>query len=419
MIESIVVTLREGVEAALVVAILIAYLSRIGRNELNRFVYNGVLAAVLGSVAAAWVFQRIAINQEAFEGVLLLVAAVFVTTFLLWMHRAARYLRAEIESRVDRVLARGSRRAVGAGLFLLTFIMILREGVETVIFLGAISMSTDSLWALLGAVVGLALSVVFAVLFVRGSLRINLRRFFQVTEVVLLLFVLQLLINSYHELSEAGWVPAGPGSMAVVGPIVSYNIVFIFAILAIPVLAFLFARPAAEADAGQEERGPELRKRLAASRRALRVRRATAAIGLFILAFLSLDFVYSSDVPSLDPAVPLEAREGMLRIPVAMLADGGLHRFAYRLDGTDLRLLAIKTGEDRYATALDACELCGPLGYYQDGDRVICLNCTADIYVPTIGRAGGCNPIPLPSVSTADSILVDIEVLAEHVEVFR
>jgi FTR1 family protein len=419
MIESLVVTLREGVEAALVVGILIAYLNRVGRPELDRYVYWAVLAAVAGSIVGAYLLQDLAVNEEALEGVLLLIAAVFVLTFLLWMHQAAKHIRAQIETRVDRILARGSPAAVGAGLFLFTFVMVFREGVETAIFLGAISISTSTLWSLFGGVIGLALALVFAVLFVRGSVRIDLRRFFQVTEVVLFIFVVQLLINSYHELSEAGWAPATPRSMAIVGPIVSNNVLFIISILAIPVLVLFFSRSADRRQVASTMRGPEWRKLRAAEKKVARTRRAAALVGLSLVAFLSLDFVYSSDSPELEPPVPIEATNGVVAIPVAAVDDGQLHRFSYDVGEISMRILVIRIEEGRYATALDACPICGKIGYYQEEDRVICINCQADIYIPTIGQEGGCNPIPIPSENVGDAIVLNPDVLAKNAEVFR
>jgi len=140
---------------------------------------------------------------------------------------------------------------------------------------------------------------------------------------------------------------------------------------------------------------------------------------LSILAFLSFDFVYGSNTPSIGPATPLQAENGRITIPVADVDDGQLHRFSYTVDGTPVRFLVIKTAADRYATTLDACQVCGQIGYYQEGNRVICLNCAADIFVPSIGQSGGCNPMPILSQRVGDTVMIQADVLAKNVEVFR
>lgn len=212
MIASLVITLREGIEAALVVGIVLAYLSKTGRKELTRFVYVALAAAVAASVVLAAVFQLAGLDPDNpyVEGVILAVAGLFVVTMVLWMRKAARGLKAKMEKRLETITSREGGRAIGWGLFGFTFIMVLREGVETVLFLKAAALGTEaSVTALAGALIGVGLAVSFAVLFIRGAVQINLPRFFRYTSVALLVLGAKLLLGSIHEFSELGLFPVG------------------------------------------------------------------------------------------------------------------------------------------------------------------------------------------------------------------
>jgi high-affinity iron transporter len=212
MLASLVITLREGIEAALIVGIVLMYLRKTGRTSLSRHVYVGAGAAVLASAGLAFLFETIGFKAENpyFEGILLAVAGLLVISMVVWMQRAAKGLRAKMENRLEVMTGTRSGRALGWGLFAFTFVMVLREGIETVLFLKAATWGVEASAAVLaGALVGLGLAVSFAVLFVRGSVRLNLPRFFRYTSLALLLLGAMLLIDILHEFGELGILPIG------------------------------------------------------------------------------------------------------------------------------------------------------------------------------------------------------------------
>src|SRR5689334_14637740 len=131
MLQSLVVSLREGVEAALIIGIAITYLRKTGRYHSVKMVYIALAAAIAASIAGAVVLQRVTINQEAFEGYIFLVSAFFVATMLYWMNKTARGLKGEIEQRLEQ--ASGQPTASSWGIFFFVFFMVLREGIETVL----------------------------------------------------------------------------------------------------------------------------------------------------------------------------------------------------------------------------------------------------------------------------------------------
>lgn len=218
VLESFVVSLREGVEVALVVGILLAYLSRSGRRAYGRFVMLGLGAAVLASLAGAVAIQRYGLDPEnpVAEGSLMFVAAGLVTSLLVWMWRTGWSIRRRLEHRLDALVGQTETAAVESraafAVFLFAFLMVLREGVETVLFLTALSGTAGSrpLANLAGGGLGLLFAVVFGVILVRGSLHINLRRFFAVTGVVLVILVVRLIAGGLHEFFEAGLLPSAP-----------------------------------------------------------------------------------------------------------------------------------------------------------------------------------------------------------------
>jgi high-affinity iron transporter len=417
MFEALIVTLREGVEAALVVGIIVAFLRKEGYERHLGAVWGGIAAAAVASLAGAWALYRWAVNEEAFEGVLYLGSALIVGSMMIWMWRHSHSISGEMQGSLSRILSRERTAPVAAGLFFFTFLMVFREGVETVLFLSALSLTTSGLMAVTGVLIGLALAIAFGVLFVRGSLRIDLGRFFKITGIALGIFVLQLLVNGYHELAEAGWLPANERTMATIGPLVQNQFFFIAAVVLLPLLMLLI--PGRQREEAPAE-GAAARLERARSQRQARARTAGATLGVAILAILGFGFVYAQPPAALSPATPVQVgADGAVRIPLSAFQGTALQRFAVTIEGTPVRFFAIPVEEGgEIATAFDACEICGTRGYYQDGPSVTCLHCGSAIYPPSIGQKGGCNPIPLPSRVEGDALVLSGADLAAGAAIF-
>src|SRR2546427_9142929 len=236
MLQAFIVTLREGVEAALIVGITLAYLSKIGRPELRKSVFAALIAAFVGSIGIAILLSRTQWNQDIFEGWIMLAAAFFVVTMIIFMMQTGRALKGQIERKVGQLAGRNA----AFGLFLFVFLMVLREGVETVLILGAVSLNSTELLSFLGTLLGVSIAVLFGVMFVKGSVRINLQKFFRVTTVILFFVAAQLTISGLHELSENGVLPSSREEMALIGPIVRNDLFFFVTIVALAALMVLF-----------------------------------------------------------------------------------------------------------------------------------------------------------------------------------
>lgn len=226
------VTLREGFEASLIVGIVLAFLDRAGRREGFWPVWAGAAAALAVSACLAAVLFAVGAELEgrseaAFEGATMLLAAGLLTWMIFWMRRQARTIRRDLEAQVGHALARGSALA----LALVAFVGVLREGVETALFLFSTVEGSDTLSATASASAGLVGAVVLGYLFYKGASRLDLRRFFTATSVLLLLFAGYLLAQGVHELAEAGVLPESEPLL-----------VGAFTSLAVPAL-YLFLRP--------------------------------------------------------------------------------------------------------------------------------------------------------------------------------
>src|ERR1700757_4412388 len=236
MLQAFIITLREGVEAALIVGITLAYLAKIGRNDLRKSVYVALGTAFAGSIAIAVVLSRLNWNQDIFEGWIMLVAAVFVVTMIVFMMKTGRKLKGEIEGKIGLF----ARDDAWIGLFLFVFLMVLRGGVETVLILSAVKLNSTELVSFIGTVLGVGVAILFGVMFVKGSVKINLQKFFRITTAILFLVAAQLVISGLHELSESGVLPSSQREMAIIGPIVSNDWFFFVTIFALAALMILF-----------------------------------------------------------------------------------------------------------------------------------------------------------------------------------
>ena len=205
MLQAFVITLREGLEAFLIVAISLAYLRKTGRHALVPAIHWGIAASVALSVGAGLLLAR-ARNQSLWEGVLGIAAAFLVASLTVHMWRAGRYMKKEIEGKLEASSGRVGAAAFW-GVFSFTLLMITREGMETAMLMNALLFQVKALNITAGALGGTLAAAFIAWLWSRYGHRVNLARFFQVTAIFLLVFVVQLFIYGFHELAEAHVLP--------------------------------------------------------------------------------------------------------------------------------------------------------------------------------------------------------------------
>jgi len=208
MLAAFLLAVREGLEAALIIGIVLSALRQTQRRELVPAVWTGVLAALLVCSGVALGLNSLGLRLEGaaeqiFEGITMLLAAALLTWMIFWLSRQAPGLKADLEA--------GTRRASQAGwwsLCGLAFLAVLREGVELALFLTAASLTAGAQPTLIGALLGLAVAVLLGLLAFASTVRLDMQAFFRVTGFLLLLFSAGLVAHGIHEFNEVGWIPA-------------------------------------------------------------------------------------------------------------------------------------------------------------------------------------------------------------------
>jgi FTR1 family protein len=415
MLSALVVTLREGVEAALIVGITLVYLSKIGRSDLRRTVYFALIAALIGSVVGAVALSYMPINQDKVEGWVMLVASVFVVSMVIFMMRTARKLKGEIETKVGSLAGGGSQW----GLFTFVFLMVFREGIETVAILAGVSLNSTELMSFLGTLLGVALAVVFGVMFVKGSVRIDLRKFFKVTTVILFFVAAQLIISGLHELSESGVLPSSKREMSLIGPIARNDYFFPVTMLALVAMMILLEYRSRKPEAAMATTSKAEERKIQWNAKRERRWAVLVCVTAFVfITTITAEVIYAEGPPPLSQATEVNFVNGKAIISTKDLPQGELQRYSVNINGAKVRFLLYRKPDGKVASVFDACQICGGIGFYKGTNGIICKNCAAPVNPQSVGQSGGCNPIPLQSTQDGDSVVISLTDVAQQVGQF-
>jgi high-affinity iron transporter len=349
------------------------------------------------------------------------VAAFFTASMIWFMNKTARSMKGHIESKIAKATSGTSQ----FGLFLLVFLLVLREGVETVLILSAVSLNSTELLSFTGTALGVTVAVVFGVMFIRGSVKINLQRFFRVTTVILYFVTFQLLVSGLHELSENGVLPSSTAEMRYIGPIVRNDLFFFVTMLALTGLMLLME---------QRRRGPAIlapdstpaeRRKAEWSQRREKMWMTAVISTSFLFIFLSTaEFIYAKSTTSLSAASPVTLVGQRVTVPTSEITDEKLHRYGVHVDdgnghSPEVRFLLFKKPDGNIVSVADACTICGPVGFYMGSQGIICKMCASPLNAASMGQPGGCNPIPLHSTNANGQITIaaaDLKALAPRFE---
>jgi len=209
MIPAFLLALREGLEAALIIGIVLGALRKTQHDGLKSTVWFGAAAAALISIIAAIALYQASISfegtgEQIFEGITMLLAAAVLTWMIFWMQKQSQNVSGSLTAGVRQAARQNGRRA----LFLVAFFAVVREGIELALFLTATSFATGARQTMIGALLGLAAVTLLAWALFSSLIKLDLRRFFMVTSISLILFAAGLVAHGVHELNEAGWIPA-------------------------------------------------------------------------------------------------------------------------------------------------------------------------------------------------------------------
>jgi high-affinity iron transporter len=423
MLQAFIITLREGVEASLIVGIVFAYLTKIGRPELKRTVFWALASAVTASVAGAIILARTQFNTDIFEGWIMLAAAAFVISMIWFMHRTARTMKGSIEEKISQYT--GSKGVSKTGLFFFVFLLVLREGVETVLILAGVTLNSTELLSFTGTLLGIAVAVIFGILFIRGSVKINVQRFFRVTTVILYFVAFQLIVSGLHELSENGILPSSTTEMRVIGPIVRNDLFFFVTMLALAGLMILLEYKRRAPIALTANATAADKRKAEWSQRREKMWMNAVVITSFVFIFLSTaEFINAKSTTALSPTAPVTLVGSQVTLPTADINDDKLHRFGVHVDdgkrgSVEVRFLLFKKPDGNIVSVADACQICGPVGFYIGSQGITCKMCASPLNAGSMGQKGGCNPIPLKSTISAGQLVIQAADLRALARVFE
>ncbi|MHA1504759.1 MAG: FTR1 family iron permease [Candidatus Heimdallarchaeota archaeon] len=205
-IAGFLITMRESIEAALIIGILLTYLNKVGRKELRKDIWIGTIAAILASIGIGLIFFFVIGEfeqyEEIIEGFAMIIAAIILTWVIIWMMKTSKNMKGELEDKIELTISKEQR----FGLITLAFISVLREGIETVLFMvGVVTVESNVGAIIWSSIAGIAVSVVIAILVFYSGRKISLKYFFNITSIILIIFAAGLFAHGLHELQEIGW----------------------------------------------------------------------------------------------------------------------------------------------------------------------------------------------------------------------
>ena len=295
--------------------------------------------------------------------------------------------------------------------------------------MSAVSLNSTELLSFTGTMLGIAVAVVFGVMFIRGSVKINLQRFFRVTSVILYFVTFQLIVSGLHELSENGVLPSSTAEMRYIGPIVRNDLFFFVTMLALAMLMILMEQRRRVPQVLSPQASPSDRRRAQWSQRREKLWMSAVVGASFLFIFLSTaEFIYAKSTTALSATTSVTLVGDQVTVPTAQITDDHLHRFGVHVpiagpDGhgasPEVRFLLFKKPDGNIVSVADACSICGPVGFYIGSQGITCKMCASPLNPASMGQPGGCNPIPLKSTNAAGQITIaaaDLRALAPRFE---
>jgi len=376
--------------------IVFAYLSKIGRSELKPTVFWALGSAIAASVGGAILVARMQFNSDILEGWVMLAAAVFVISMIWFMHKTARTMKGSIEEKISQYTSPSGVSKLG--IFFFVFLLVLREGVETVLILSAVTLNSTEILSFTGTLLGITVAVVFGVLFIRGSVKINLQRFFRVTTVILYFVAFQLIVSGLHELSENGVLPSSTTEMRLIGPIVRNDLFFFrhHARARRPDDAARIQNAAPHCSQRYRNPGRQAQGRVdTAPRKDVDDRCRRHQLPLIFLS--TAEFIYAKSSTALSPTNPVTLVGSQVTLPTADVNDDQLHRYGVHIDdgkggNVEVRFLLFKKPDGNIVSVADACQICGPVGFYIGSQGITCKMCASPLNACVDGAEGRVQP---------------------------
>ncbi|MDF2608005.1 MAG: hypothetical protein K0S34_2201 [Bacillales bacterium] len=424
MLSSISSILTSSLEAGLLLILLIIGLNKVKLNKFTKILVSSVLAAIIASVLTVYVADFFG-DREIFEGYLYLSASITAIVYWIWIF-------VKIKRQNSELIKTTKLRSflLGSFIFVTSFLLIFSKVLEIVIFpdsvlqMSSSLINTELILKFAGIVLGLIVSTLFVFIFLKSQKQITNKMYLIFTTAVLLVVVLRQLIMVLQILFAIGVLPLTTWAVSILAPLINnYYPAFFYILIVFTTLLWSSIKSRIKKNPPNTEEAPNpayKRKLLANYKRQGMWADNTGYLLVFIVAILVGNSVISNREVKLEPPTPLTAEDGKIQVKLDNVDDGNLYRFSYMTAAqTETRFIVIKKSSSLYGIALDACDICGNAGYYQDGKDVICKNCGVVMNIATIGLPGGCNPIPLTSTMDHHHITINASNLEEKQDVFK
>lgn len=405
-------TLKSSFEGVLLLVILFLFLAKLNLAAKTNWIWAGTVVA-LGLAVVLLYGVGFWGNRELFEFIWLSGTVLSVSILVILGYLSLKNVSIQ--------------KIVGPVIFLTTVLLLTVNAIELAnfpnkIFVQARSLiSTDLILKVIGALSGTLLASVFGWTYFKSTRKMNEKSVLVIAVLVLSIILSRHLITLLQLGMALGYLPITPFLVSIVAPVINvYYPLFFYSLVLVVALQIFLSRIRAKAPELGEFPNPALkRKTMAAYRSYIRWLAVSGGLILVTGALLGVGFVESNKTIKLSPAVPVQASNGIISIPVNQVNDDKLHRFSYLTkNNVTMRFIVIDKGNGIFGIGLDACEICGQVGYYQRGDQVICLNCDVVINKITIGFPGGCNPIPFANKVENGNIIIKTADLDQKEKVF-
>lgn len=415
-LQNCIPAMENAATAMLPLAMLLALSGKVQAGNLKKLIWQGVLWGILGAffIATVKLGTKNAVKREVFE--LLVVVVALAGEFLLL---ASYWLRDKTSSAVkNNKLLQGTTCVVAV-----TF--ALYHGLDLFLFPADVYASADTLLSVnvlakfAGFIVGILLALLTGVAVFRAADALSYKAVLSVFTIQFTAIILKQIILVIQIMMARRILLGGKVLMSVMVPLINHHIWLLYLVLivtlSLPVALFLQKKPARS----EGSNPAQYRKILIAVRKKLRWGTVVTLSILVLFLLSTVGKTYADKAAEIVPAVPVTAQQGQVRIPLEKVEDGHLHRYSFTAStGTVVRFIIIKKGGSAYGVGLDACEICGPTGYFERDDQVVCKLCDVVMNKATIGFKGGCNPIPLEYKVDEGSIIIPAMALEKEKERF-
>lgn len=419
MLQTLLQNLLPGLQNTIAVAIPLAVMLAFAAGhpeKLRGRLWGSVALGVAGALAVAVLrLTSVLRNREVFEGGVLIIALIMEAVLLLSFWRAYK-----------RGYPGGTASVSGWAACSVAVALILYEGLDFFLFAGRFVMpAADAVWPGYavqpgGFVTGTLLGILAGLAVFRVASMLPVRQLLFGTTAIFGAVMAEQAVATVQVLLARGVLPLKKWLLALMIPLINHPVWFFCALLTatllLPVFLFLRRRPAPAPGLNPAQ----YRKLVAAARRQLRWGAVVTACIVLVFSLATAGRAYADQKAELTPAVPVAAQRGEIAISLDTVADGRLHRYSYTASGgTVMRFIIIKKGGSSYGVGLDACDICGPTGYYERDGQVVCKLCDVVMNKATIGFKGGCNPVPFPYKITGGKIVIAAEALEKEKKRFR